>query len=169
MTRDFQQCGILTSVDSDEPLQSPFRLGTLKWCSVSSFTLIGYSSDKQMLWSDCAPAQADLRLSWSQHRVKWSELHAPERSEYRTNILHSIDVREVKLNSAYDSCCRLWIILKIWTLLKWIRTYKIENSRLTQFHWVPSLLWHFSCISLFWYLPLLSKQKTRKNFREKSN
>ena len=49
MTRDFQQYGILTSVDSDEPVQSPFTLRNLKWCSVSSFTLIGYSSDKQML------------------------------------------------------------------------------------------------------------------------
>ena len=25
-TRDFQQCGILASVDSDEPVQSPFKL-----------------------------------------------------------------------------------------------------------------------------------------------
>ena len=25
MTCDFQQCGILTSVDSDEPVQSPFK------------------------------------------------------------------------------------------------------------------------------------------------
>ena len=26
MTRDFQQCGILTIVDSDEPVQPPFKL-----------------------------------------------------------------------------------------------------------------------------------------------
>ena len=26
MTCDFQQCGILTSVDSDEPVQHPFKL-----------------------------------------------------------------------------------------------------------------------------------------------
>ena len=26
MTRDFQQCGILTSVDSDEHVQPPFKL-----------------------------------------------------------------------------------------------------------------------------------------------
>ena len=44
-TCDFQQCGILTSVDSDEPLQSPFKLRSSKWCSVSSFTIIEYSSD----------------------------------------------------------------------------------------------------------------------------
>ena len=29
-TCDFQQCGILTSVDSDEPVQPPFRLRNLK-------------------------------------------------------------------------------------------------------------------------------------------
>ena len=45
MTCDFQQCGILTSVDSDEPLQHPFKLSNSKVCSVSSLTLIEYSSD----------------------------------------------------------------------------------------------------------------------------
>ena len=30
MTRDFQQCGILTSVDSDEPMQHPFKLRNSK-------------------------------------------------------------------------------------------------------------------------------------------
>ena len=42
---DFQQCDILTSVDSDEPVQPPFKLGNYKWCSVSSLTLIEYSRD----------------------------------------------------------------------------------------------------------------------------
>ena len=42
---DFQECGILTSVDSDEPVQPPFKLRHSKWCSVSSLTLIEYSSD----------------------------------------------------------------------------------------------------------------------------
>ena len=49
VTRDFQQCGILTSVDSEQPVQPPFRLRNLKWCSVSSLTLKGYWSDKQRL------------------------------------------------------------------------------------------------------------------------
>ena len=62
---DFQQCGILTCVDLDEPLQPLFKLRNLKRCSVSSLTLVGYSSDKQRLWSYCAYAQADLRLCWS--------------------------------------------------------------------------------------------------------
>ena len=64
MTRDFQQCGILTRVDSDKPVQHFLKLRNSKWCSVSSLTLIEYSSDKQRLWSDCAYAQADLRLCW---------------------------------------------------------------------------------------------------------
>ena len=35
----------LTCVDSDEPLQPPFKLRNSKWCSVSSLTIIEYSSD----------------------------------------------------------------------------------------------------------------------------
>ena len=42
---DFQQFDILTSVDSDEPLQPPFKLRNSKWCSLSSLTIIEYSSD----------------------------------------------------------------------------------------------------------------------------
>ena len=43
--RDFQQFDILTSVDSDKPLQPPFKLRNFKSCSVSSLTIIEYSSD----------------------------------------------------------------------------------------------------------------------------
>ena len=71
VTGDFQQCDILTSVDSDEPVQPPFTLGNSKLCSVSSLTLIKYSSDKQRLWSDWAYVQADLRLCWSHIPYCW--------------------------------------------------------------------------------------------------
>ena len=40
MTCDFQQCGILTSVDSDEPVQPLFKLRYSKCCLVSSLTFI---------------------------------------------------------------------------------------------------------------------------------
>ena len=70
-TRDFQQCGILTSVDSDEHVQPPFKLRNSKWCSVSSLTLIESSSDLQRLWSDCAYAQAGLSLCWSHIPLCW--------------------------------------------------------------------------------------------------
>ena len=33
---DFQQCGLLTSVDSYEPLQPPFKLRNSKCCSANS-------------------------------------------------------------------------------------------------------------------------------------
>ena len=65
MTCDCQQCSILTCVDSDEPVQSTFMIGNSKLCSVSSLTVIEYSSIQQRLYSDCAYAQADLRLCWS--------------------------------------------------------------------------------------------------------
>ena len=42
---DFQQCGILTSVDSDKPVQPSFKFINSKCCSVSNFTLKEYSSD----------------------------------------------------------------------------------------------------------------------------
>ena len=51
-TCDFQQCGILTSVDSDEPVQPTFKPRNPKLCSASSLAIIKYLSDKQRLWSD---------------------------------------------------------------------------------------------------------------------
>ena len=57
-----QQCGILTCVDLGEPVQPPFKLRNSKWCSVSSYTVIEYSSNWQRLWSDCVYAQR--RLIW---------------------------------------------------------------------------------------------------------
>ena len=47
MSRDmrFPKCGVLTSVDSDEPVQPSVKRRNSKWCSVSSLTVIEYSSD----------------------------------------------------------------------------------------------------------------------------
>ena len=45
LTCDFQQYDIWTGVDSDEPVQPPFKLRNSKWCSVSSLPIIDYSSD----------------------------------------------------------------------------------------------------------------------------
>ena len=60
LTCDFQQCGILTSVDSYKAVQPPFQLRSSKLIL-------------QRLRSDCAFAQADLRLCWSHipHCWKW--------------------------------------------------------------------------------------------------
>ena len=68
---DFQQCGILTCVDWDKPLQPHFKLRNPKWFSFSSLTIIEYSSDQQWLWSDCTYAQADLRPCWSHTPHCW--------------------------------------------------------------------------------------------------
>ena len=40
VTCNFQQCAILTSVDSDEPVQPPVILRNTKLSSISSLTLI---------------------------------------------------------------------------------------------------------------------------------
>ena len=64
-THDFQQYGILTSLDSHNPVQPPIKLRASKRCSVSSLTLLEYSSVKQRIWSNWAYAQADLRLCLS--------------------------------------------------------------------------------------------------------
>ena len=82
LTCDFQQCGILTSVDSDKPLQSSVELRNPKWCSVRSLTLIDYSSDSQRLWPDCAYAQADLRQCWSHIPHCWKSHIAAQMSNH---------------------------------------------------------------------------------------
>ena len=40
-----QQYGMLTCVDSDEPVQPPFKLRNSKCCLASSLTVIEYSSN----------------------------------------------------------------------------------------------------------------------------
>ena len=52
-------------VDSVEPVKPTVMLINSKCCSFGSFLLIEYASDLQRLGSDCAFAQADLRLCWS--------------------------------------------------------------------------------------------------------
>ena len=59
-THDFQQCGSLTSVGSDEPVQPPYTLRNSKWCSVSSF-----NTSRIFKQLDCAIAQVGLILWWS--------------------------------------------------------------------------------------------------------
>ena len=86
---DFQQCGILTSVDLYKPVQPPVKLRTFKRCSVSSLTVIEYTSDKQRLWSDCAYAQADLSLCWSHILHCWKShalAHIHFQFSAKTNI-----------------------------------------------------------------------------------
>ena len=106
-TYDFQQCGILTWIDSDEPVQSPFKLRNSKWCSISSQRVKVYSSDQQTLWSDCAYAQAGLSLCWSHIPHCWKS-HA-------TAQMKAISIKKLKqLQKQLWSCFYfnwLWLIL----------------------------------------------------------
>ena len=64
MACDFQQCGILTSVDSDESVQSPFKLRNSKLCSTSS---LSHKIFKRLAHAliRLRYAQAGLSLCWS--------------------------------------------------------------------------------------------------------
>ena len=59
-------------------MQPPFRHWNFKLCSVSSLTVIEYSSHKQRLWSDWAYAQAGLSLCWSNIPHCWKSYVAAQ-------------------------------------------------------------------------------------------
>ena len=126
---DFQQFDILTCVDPGKRLQPPFKLRNSKWCSVSSLTTIEYSSDWQRLWSDCAYAQADLRVGWSHIPHCW-------KSHALTHIITSY---------------RRWYVTVIRSdVPAWnFRRYQRENSKTVVLTWsqlrmIPSNLTHGS-------------------------
>ena len=105
MPCDFKQCGIFTSIDSDGPVQPPFKFRNSKRCSVRSLRLKEYSSDEQMLWSDCAYAQADLRLCWSHIPYCWKS--------HELAHLHSYHGKYFGAEIPYDYIfkqCMQWII-----------------------------------------------------------
>ena len=93
-TCDFQQCGILTSVDSDKPVQPPYKLRNSKWRSVSSFTVIEYPSDKQRLWSDCIYVQADLSLCWSHTPHCWKSNVTAQMCLCEWNVLLNLSLQD---------------------------------------------------------------------------
>ena len=84
-TFDFQQCSILTSIDSDKLVQPPFKLWNSKWCSVSSLSVKEYSIIQ--LWSECAYGQADPRLCWSHIPHCWKSHVAAQLFYYQPQIL----------------------------------------------------------------------------------
>ena len=96
-TCDFKQSGILTWIDSYKHVQPPFKLKISKWCSLSSLTVIEYSSDNQRLWSDCTYAQADLRLCWSHIPHCWKSHAAAHflngEPKFRLNSTAHLDVQ----------------------------------------------------------------------------
>ena len=117
---DFQQCGILISVDSDEPVQPPFKLRNSKWCLVSSLILIEYSTDKQMLWSDCAYAQADLRLCLS---------HTPHCWKYLASAQLVVDAYlSISGQLSVVTWFRLWILLAC-VILTYLVLFDFDSLR----------------------------------------
>ena len=133
VTCDFQQCGILTSVDSEEPLQPSFKLRNSKWCSVSSLTLKEYSSDKQRLWSDCAYAQADLRLCWSHIPHCW-RFHA------LAHMVHPLgDIRDLDLYWWFQTrefvCFNL--LVNVNSVTSWMRPFWPHYHNLSKLGCVP--------------------------------
>ena len=119
---DFQQFNILTSVESDEPLQPAFKLRNSKWCSVSSLTIIKYSSNQQRLWSDCAYAQADLRFSWEHIPHCWKSHALAHMSllDLTKSVLGFYDKVRLKPSSAI------------------VTSYKIENLLVKSLYRIPA-------------------------------
>ena len=105
MTCDFQQCGVFTCVDSDEPPQPPFKLRNSKWCSVSSVRVIeiqatSKGSDqtaRMRSWSELLLVAQTTLLEISccgSYRESYMRLHVllkliKELGKYRNHILHT--------------------------------------------------------------------------------
>ena len=56
----------MTSKDSDHPVYPPNMSRVLVYPSLDSPEDVNGTCDQRRLWSDCADAQADLSLRWSQ-------------------------------------------------------------------------------------------------------
>ena len=164
VTCDFQQCGILRSVDSDEHVQPLFKLRSYKWCSVNSLTLIDNSSDKQRLWSDCAYAQADLRLCWSHIPHCWQS-HAAAQMIYGYCSLSVLEISDIIPNLWH-----LWYFGWLFSALPFSRMstmfmldkYKSLESFLTNSErsWSPRSL-HGN--GRLWYTPHLAPRAPKKS------
>ena len=128
---DFQQCGILTSADSDQPVRPTFKLRNSKWCSVSILTFIEYSSDQQRLWPVCAYAQAGLSICWSHIPHCWQSYAAAQ-------LYFCLEIYTTLLYVA------LWKNPLIWKGLKYYILncpWKIYKSMFFLFHIWHTLLW----------------------------
>ena len=122
----------LTSVDSDQPAQPPFKLKNSKCCSASSWTFIEYSSDLQRLWSACAYAQADLSICWSQIPHCWKSHVAAQ------IVFHIVADTDLRYNLILRQCTvtdlRYYLVLRQCTVLA-------SGYRLLQMRWETHLLW----------------------------
>ena len=129
VTCDYQQCGILTRVDSEKPVQPIFMRRTSKWCSVSSLTVIKCTSDLKRLWPDSAYAQTDLRLCWP-HIPHCHTLYAG------CNIfVYIADQKQPNTSRARIDCGKLTLFLLLQTLKRGVASQGFAEK-----HSVPTFM-----------------------------
>ena len=134
---DFQQCGILTSVDSDELVLPPFKLRDSRWCAVSSLTLIDYSTLKILakalirlrICTGCSEALLVahtilLEFSW---RI---EIHLQFVIGIIQTLLYEINSLNAGplLGNFSCFCCRLLTFFKIDFFKKILSAFSKKNS-----------------------------------------
>ena len=117
-------------------MQPPFNLRNSKWCSVSSLTLIEYSSDLQRLWSDCAYAQADLRLCWSHIQHCWKSHVAAQILLIILKIPSIYPDIEQKVQAVQVQMVSTWRNQLCWVSNKWL---KKKSFKLRLHNWWQSL------------------------------
>ena len=95
-------------------MQPPFKLRYSKSRSVSSLTVVKYSSNKRRLGSGCAYAQAGLSLCWSHIPHCWKS-HA---------TAYSIMIRACAFDCCTYGIANKWIFWRVFT----VRTHKVCNQ-----------------------------------------
>ena len=113
VTCDFQQCGILTSVDSGKYVQPPFKLRNSKCCSAGSWTFIEYSSDLQRLWSDCAYAQNGLNFCWSHIPHCWKSHVMAQLCKELLAIRRIFSLVDMITNTKFSNCPNVFKIVVV--------------------------------------------------------
>ena len=117
---DFQQCGILTIVDSDEPVMPLFKVRNSKWCSVSSLTL------RIFKWL----AKAQIRLCFC---TGWSEPLLVAHTTLLEISCRGSNAEDEDLDAAVSLCVLTWSIIctkdiSTRKLFNWSRSRPLDKS-----------------------------------------
>ena len=134
VTCDFQQCGILTSVD--EHVQSPFKLRTSKRCSVSSFTLNIQATNKgsdqsgrmrRLIWAFAGCTYHIIGNIMS--RLKCKIIVKPGIHKMLVRIANWEDPDQTALESApFVKACQKWQATFVWNFTTFTVITKIDNN-----------------------------------------
>ena len=165
-TCDFQQCGILTSVDSDESVQPPFKIRNSKWCSVCSLTVILTRLAKALIslrvcagWSEPLLVAHTTLLEISYHHSFKEWLEACTAIQWARCLIfftyfQTLCMRAVKGTGTISLI--FWLLVDIWALILSvlaILVFEILNliqyilhSSLTSCHFsfIAPLIYHLS-------------------------